>query len=65
MVIRCTGHVERVEVGNQKERELETPSHSWENNIKKYHNSVTLVHDRTLPSELLPLVEEVSANFCC
>jgi hypothetical protein len=29
-----------------------------------FHNSMTLVHERTIPTERPPLVGEVSANFC-
>jgi hypothetical protein len=28
------------------------------------NNSMVLVHERTIPTELLPLVGEISANFC-
>jgi hypothetical protein len=30
----------------------------------EYNNSVPLVSERTIPTERLPLVSEVRANFC-
>jgi hypothetical protein len=35
----------------------------WNNNNNN-NNSVDLVRERTIPTERLPLVGEVSANFC-
>jgi hypothetical protein len=32
--------------------------------FKKKLNSMTLIRERTIPSEQLPLVSEGSANFC-
>jgi len=40
------------------------PVVNWRNIPKTKLNSVALVHTRTIPTERLPPVGEVSANFC-
>jgi hypothetical protein len=42
---------------------LQTQSPNFMDGLK-LHNSVALVRERTIPTELPPLVGEVSANFC-
>jgi len=36
----------------------------WTIRVFRYANSVTLVRERTIPTERPPPVGEVSANFC-
>jgi hypothetical protein len=35
------------------------------NNVNNNNNTVALVRERTIPTERLPLADEVSANFFC